>query len=167
MQYIYDLVPVVIIAVLAAIYHKKGFLDIILKAVTWLAALIFAWFFSSFFAGDMGESVTVGSTTVPITRSVLFFVVFFVVSIVLQLVSKSLQSLIDRIPLVGTANHLLGMVIGVVLGVLFCYILINVVAVIIYTSNESLSWMNTELINKTLFFKYAYQYNLLQHSPFG
>jgi len=167
MQYIYDLVPLAIIIILAATYYKKGLISIILSAVIWVVSLILGWFFSSWFVSGNQQAVNVGNTTVPITRSVLFFVIFFVVSIVLQLICRSLQKMIDKIPLVGTANHFMGMIIGLVLGLVFTYVLINLVAVIIYASNDSLSWMNNALIEKTLLFKYMYWYNLLRYSPFG
>ena len=163
MQYIYDLVPVVILVVCFAVYYKKGLLGILLRALCWLIALVLAWFMSSMFAGT---SVTVAGNDVSATRPILFFAVFLVASIILTLVSKSLQALIDKIPLVGSTNHVLGGLVGLALGVLCCVILINLTAILIYASRESLPWMNSALIEQTLWFKYAYRYNLLEYSPF-
>ena len=165
-SYIYDLILLAILAVCTFVYYKMGFIKIVLGTVCIIASLILAWFFSSMFAGFSGGSVQVGTATVPTTRTILFIVFSLVFSVVLQLVLRAMQAAIDKIPVVGFADHLLGGVLGLILGLLGCYVLLNLVAIIIYFTGDSLAWMNSKMIEGTLLVKYLYQYNLLLF-PFG
>ncbi len=94
-------------------------------------------------------------------RSLLFVVLFLILSIVLRIVSRLMKG-INKIPLVGGINRLLGGVMGLIIGLLFAYLAVSLCAIIIAASADQLTWMNTAIVDKTLLFSLVYKYNLLR-----
>lgn len=91
---------------------------------------------------------------IMIISIIAFFVLFAVVKLLFRYVYM-LTSVVERIPVIGTLNGLLGGLCGVIkAGVLLFIIAIISFVLILLTKNE-MSWINTEIINEThLFFMF-------------
>ena len=61
-----------------------------------------------------------------IAHALAFLLIFFVSHFVLKLLLKALSGLINKIPLIGGLNHLLGMFMGLIVGLLLCGLLLSV-----------------------------------------
>ena len=61
-----------------------------------------------------------------IAHALAFLLIFFVSHFVLKLLLKALSGLINKIPLIGGLNHLLGMFMGLVVGLVLCGLLLSV-----------------------------------------
>lgn len=61
-----------------------------------------------------------------IAHALAFLLIFFVSHFVLKLLLKAISGLINKIPLIGGLNHLLGMFMGLIVGLLLCGLLLSV-----------------------------------------
>lgn len=61
-----------------------------------------------------------------IAHALAFLLIFFVSHFVLKLLLKAISGLINKIPLIGGLNHLLGMFMGLVVGLVLCGLLLSV-----------------------------------------
>lgn len=61
-----------------------------------------------------------------IAHALAFLLIFFVSHFVLKLLLKALSGLINKIPLIGGLNHLLGMFMGLIVGLVLCGLLLSV-----------------------------------------
>lgn len=76
-------------------------------------------------AGNLVDNV-VGPQVQALLNIVVFVVLFLVLCIVVRFVAKVLSKTLNMLPLVGTANRLLGGVLGACKGVILCYLLVTV-----------------------------------------
>jgi len=157
--YLYDLILLAIVVITFVVNYKKGLLGILLGVASWIAALILAYVVSGLFAGFGNGSVSILNTPVPTTRPVIFLVVFIIGSFVLNFVFKGLQKAVDKIPLVGATDRLLGGILGAALGLICCYVLLNLCAIIIHV--HPMPWMNEQVMDATILVKYLYRFNLI------
>ncbi|MEA4911889.1 MAG: CvpA family protein, partial [Oscillospiraceae bacterium] len=95
-----------------------------------------------------------------VVRAILFILLFFVMMLVVKLIIRLVRGL-NKVPVLGGVNKLLGGVIGLAEGLLVCYILVAVVSVIVTLSAENLTWLNTELVNQSRVFSLLYNFNPL------
>lgn len=93
-------------------------------------------------------------------RALLLLLIYIVASLLLRFVAKAMQGLND-IPLLGGANKALGGVLGLCVGALYCYLLVSLYALVIQLSMNSLSWLNTGIIDQTILTSLIYPYNLV------
>ncbi len=89
-----------------------------------------------------------------ITSVIVFFLVFTIAKVLLSLLKKVLSSTIDKIPLVGTANRLLGFGVGFLQGVL---LLSAVVAVLSLIPSDGIQ----RFFGECTVMRLLYDYNLL------
>lgn len=61
-----------------------------------------------------------------IAHALAFLLIFFVSHFVLKLLLKALSGMINKIPLIGGLNHLLGMFMGLIVGLVLCGLLLSV-----------------------------------------
>lgn len=61
-----------------------------------------------------------------IAHALAFLLIFFVSHFVLKRLLKALSGLINKIPLIGGLNHLLGMFMGLIVGLVLCGLLLSV-----------------------------------------
>ena len=96
-----------------------------------------------------------------ILRLVIGVIIFIIVVILLSLAAKAFKG-INKVPVIGMVNKLLGGILGLGVGLMICLVLVSVVAAVISVTGNQLQWMNISIIDKTYLFTYFYKYNLLQ-----
>lgn len=109
-------------------------------------------------------SVTIAAAMVePIATTALrvgsFFALFVIMAGVLACVLKVGQ-FINKIPLVGGINHILGGVVGVVEAGILLYILTLVGALVVTATSNDLNWLNWQVIEDTKLFIWLTEQNL-------
>ena len=85
-------------------------------------------------------------------KGILYIVLSFVVSVI----AKAL-GIINKVPLIGGLNKILGGVFGLLNAGIWCYILAGVVGLFIGLTNGNIDFMNNQIIDKTVLFKLIYQ----------
>lgn len=108
--------------------------------------------------GIIGE--TVASNARNIVRTVLAIIIFALALLITRLLARLLRRAND-VPLLGSVNKLFGGVLGLAMGALWCYIFVSVCALIIKVSMNSLGWLNSDMVDKSILFSLIYPYNLL------
>lgn len=97
--------------------------------------------------------------TVPV-RALVFIALFVLLLVLLRFVSKLLR-VVNKIPLVGTVNSILGAVLGVAEAAVVIFIVCIGVQVLVNMTGNSLIAINTEVIDSTLLFKHIYYFDFL------
>ncbi|MEG0751355.1 MAG: CvpA family protein [Oscillospiraceae bacterium] len=103
---------------------------------------------------------TVGSTVRNIVHSAIAIAVFIAAIIVINLLVGILRTA-NKVPLLGPLNKILGGVLGLAVGALWCYIFVSVCALFIKSSGDTLTWLNSEIVDRTFLFSLIYPHNLL------
>lgn len=157
---VFDLI-LIAIAVLAVVFAaKKGFASSLLETASVLIAGIASYKFcvpvSSFFCDTFLTGIANSIATV-IARVIVFVILFIIFSIVLKLASKLLSSLLDKIPLVGTANSLLGGVLGLIKAIIIIYVICTVSYLIVISDNA-------ENLKPVISNSYVYQF-ITENNP--
>ncbi len=97
----------------------------------------------------------------PIIIPVIVFVIFIVLFLVLWFVASRISKVLTRarnIPVIGTANAVLGAVVGVLIGVVYCFLLM-----LIIKGAEALSPPQTATGS---YFAHSFAYGLFNRLPF-
>ena len=114
-------------------------------------------------ADDFAESI-LDNTVKPVllvpVRALIFFVLFALLMFVLNLVVKALK-IVNKIPVLGGLNVLLGIVLGTVEAVITIFIVCIGVQVVVTLTNNSLIFLNTMTIDQTVLFRYVYYFDFL------
>ncbi len=135
---LFDLI-IFAIAVLAVVFAaKKGFASSLLETGSVLIAGIASYHFCApvaVFVCDTFFTNVPAKLASVIARVIVFVILFIVFSIILKLASKLLSSLLDKIPLVGTANSVLGGVLGFIKAVIIIYVICTVCYLIVLSDN--------------------------------
>lgn len=160
---LFDLVIVIIIGLSAKRGWRAGFLN----SLSFTAALIISVFFSSVFVdrvfGILEESplnlaianaleqnlgfyrvplfgTTLTASATNITMNVIsYFIVFVLIFIVFRILIRLISSTINKIPLVGFANRILGLALGVIKGTILIWILLIFVVLVYDITNSFLA----------------------------
>lgn len=106
----------------------------------------------------------IGPIATIMIQSIVFLVLFIVFCILVKLVTKTLK-IIDKLPVIGTANAVLGLVVGLVQAVIFLFIFTSVVALIIQLSGNQMDAVNSEIVGQSHVFKAIYNMNPFVGSP--
>ncbi|MEA5050144.1 MAG: CvpA family protein [Oscillospiraceae bacterium] len=93
-----------------------------------------------------------------VVRAILFILLFFLLMLVVKGLNRAFRG-INKVPVLGGANKLLGGVIGIAEGLLVCYIAVAAVSLIVTLTNNSLTWLNTDLIDVSKLFSLLYHFN--------
>lgn len=96
---------------------------------------------------------------VPI-RALIFIVLFVIIVILLNLLAKALR-LVNKIPLIGTVNVILGFAAGIAESVIILFLVCIGIQVLINLTGNQLIFVNTDTIEKTFLFKYIYNFDFL------
>lgn len=96
---------------------------------------------------------------VYLLRSLLFFVIFGAAMTIVRRLSRA-SSAVKKIPLVGTANTVLGGAAGLVEAGLYLALLTALLRIIIGLSGNIIPFVNTETIDNTVFYRYIYYFSL-------
>lgn len=92
-------------------------------------------------------------------RIIFFLLIFIIVSLILNAVANAAK-IINHIPLISSANELLGGILGFVKAILIILIICIFVRFLISLTGDSLVFINTFTIENTLFFKYIYNFDI-------
>lgn len=135
---IFDLI-LAVIAVLAVVFAaKKGFAKSLLETASIFIAGIASYKFCvpvSTFVGETFFKDVPDIAAAAIARVISFAVMFVVFSILLKLASGLMSSIINKIPLVGTANSVLGGILGFLKAVVIVYVICTVCYLIVVSDN--------------------------------
>ena len=93
-------------------------------------------------------------------QTLLFAVIFFGVVIILNLIAKALK-FVNKIPLLGGLNSILGGVVGLVQGVLTICVICLLVRVIVVLSGGNVIFFNNAVIDGTMVFEFFYDFEFL------
>lgn len=93
-------------------------------------------------------------------RIVLFLIIFTVVSIALEALANA-SKIINRIPLISSANEALGGILGLVKSAVIIFVICIGVQFLISVTGDSLVFINTGTIQQTIFFKHIYNLDLI------
>lgn len=93
-------------------------------------------------------------------RIILFLLIFTIVAVILEAISNA-SKLINHIPVLSSINEFLGGVLGLIKAVIILFVICIGVQFLISLTGDSLVFINTYTIEKTLFFKYIYNFDLI------
>ena len=90
-------------------------------------------------------------------RALIFIVLFVIIAIMLSIIAKLLK-LVNRIPLVGNINKILGAVIGAAEAAVVILLVCIFIQVIVVLSENELIFLNTMTIDETFIFQKIYYF---------
>lgn len=96
---------------------------------------------------------------IPI-QTLIFILLFVIILVVLSLIIKA-TSVVNKIPLIGGVNQLLGGVLGVVQGFIVLFIIVIIVHLAVAVTGNTLIFLNEMTINKSYVFGYVYNLSFL------
>ena len=104
-------------------------------------------------AGEVANQVVMALQPVlmPLLQSVLFLLLCVVIRWLVGLVSRTMQ-LINHIPLVGTVNRTLGLVLGLISGLLDCWVLSLVLWGGAAVTGGSVDLLSQQTLNSSLLY---------------
>lgn len=97
---------------------------------------------------------------VPI-RMIIFLIVFGILSLILKLFAGKL-TVINDLPVIGTANSALGAIVGAVQGFIGVIIISLLVGAVIVISENAIIFINDNTIDKTYIFKLFYRLDIMK-----
>ena len=97
-----------------------------------------------------------------VMRIFVFSIIFAFVSVVVGVIFKMGRE-VNRIPVIGGLNHLLGGCIGVVCAGIVCYIICMLLSAIVTITTGSLEWLNWQILDQTTVFNWIIHWKM----PFG
>ncbi len=98
-----------------------------------------------------------------IIQTLAFIILFIVFCIAVKLITKALK-VIDKIPLLGSANAALGAVVGIIQAIVFVLIFTAAVAMVINLTGNQMENLNNTVIEQSYVFKIIYEYNPILRS---
>ena len=111
------------------------------------------------FARAITEDMVKPILLVPM-KALIFIILFVIITIILNIVAKLLK-LVNKIPLIGNVNKLLGAVAGAAEAIIVIFLVCIFVQVIIVLSGNELIFLNTMTIDETFIFKKIYYFEFL------
>lgn len=157
---IFDIILIAIVILAVVLASKKGFASSLLETASVLISGVASYKFSepvSTFVCDTFFAENANEITYAFTQIVVFIILFIVFSILLKFASKLLSSVMDKIPLVGTANSVLGGVLGFIKAVIIVYVICTLCYLIVLSDN-------TAEIKNIISDSYIYQF-LIENNP--
>lgn len=112
----YDVIVLVILILLAVRGLRRGLIAMLIGLIAFAAAVVLAFRFDAVLGSWLRRPLH--SLTAAEARIVAFLVILVVVVVAARLAGGLLSGLIKRIPLVGTANRLGGLLVGLLVGCL-------------------------------------------------
>lgn len=103
-------------------------------------------------AGDALRTVMVALLTM-----VAFLIIFLVAMVIVRALAKLTRN-VNRVPVVGGVNRVLGGVLGAAEAFLLCYLIGMVAAVLITFSENEWSWLNTAVVQKSTILNWFVQF---------
>lgn len=110
-------------------------------------------------AAFLEEEVLRGGA-ISVVQMILFFLLFGVVMLIVRLLAGLFKD-VNKIPVIGPVNTLLGAAIGLVEGAIIVYIIALLIHLIIMFMASPMIVFNEETIQSTLLFKFFYNFKIL------
>ncbi len=117
------------------------------------------------YGGQIMDSI-VTPTVLPPLKIAVFLLLFALVLLILNIIA-SVTKLVNRIPVAGTANRVIGAVLGTAEGVIVILIICLVIKFLISLLGNSLVFINEPTIEKTFIFRYLYELDPLTITGIG
>ena len=92
-------------------------------------------------------------------RTIIFVVLFILIFIILSLIKAT--SVINKLPLIGQLNSLLGGVAGLLQGLVIVFIVVIIAHMAVELTNNTLIFLNDMTINKSFAFSKIYNFSFL------
>lgn len=112
---------------------------------------------------ELGDTVInnfVRPNCIVVIRTIAFVLIYSIVFAAMKFIASAAK-LIDKIPIVGDVNSLLGGVAGLVEGILILFIFCLATRLIVSVFDGEVMIFNQETIEKTFIFKKVYEFNFL------
>ena len=113
-HYVVDGIALIIMIIISVRAAKKGLIGCLFGFVSTIVSLLVAFFTTgsvvSLTGGLFGLQAAIGREATVLIAGV---VLFFASKLLLRVLRKILTAVIDKIPLVGSLNHILGFVVGI------------------------------------------------------
>ena len=114
-------------------------------------------------SGNPGKAV-LDNVAKPIVlvplRTIIFVVLFILIFIILSIIIKA-TSVINKLPLIGKLNSLLGGVAGLLQGLVIVFIVVIIAHMAVELTNNTLIFLNDMTINKSFAFSKIYNFSFL------
>ena len=114
-------------------------------------------------SGNPGKAV-LDNVAKPIVlvplRTIIFVVLFILIFIILSILIKA-TSVINKLPLIGQLNSLLGGVAGLLQGLVIVFIVVILAHMAVELTNNTLIFLNDMTINKSFAFSKIYNFSFL------
>lgn len=93
-------------------------------------------------------------------KIILFLLIFTIVAVILEGIANA-SKIINRIPVISSANEILGGILGIVKAAIIILVICIGVQFLISVTEDSLVFINTSTIQETVFFKHIYNLDLI------
>lgn len=100
----------------------------------------------------------------PAVKQILRGIIWSVLMIILLLISRIIAHVfegVNKVPVIGPVNAVLGGVLGLCEGTVFVYIIAQVIRLTCYLTSNSLMFLNTETVLNTYLFKYLFYFDIM------
>ncbi len=103
---------------------------------------------------DVAERIVtevVQPLVMPVISILIFFVVFIVCRIVIGFIANALKN-VNKLPLVGAANQLLGLGIGLLIGLLYAFLIVCAAWALVVITGGDFEFLTNEALGQSLFY---------------
>ena len=104
------------------------------------------------------ESALVAPAVKAVLKGIIWIAATFILLLVSRIVADAFKGL-NKIPIIGPINSLLGAALGLAEGAVLIYLLSQVVKLVCYFTSNSLMFLNLSTVEKTFIFKYFFDFD--------
>ena len=120
-----------------------------------------------FLNGDRAATASMVEENVvaPAVKTVLRWIIWIVSMFILMFVSRAIANAfkgLNRVPIIGPVNVLLGAVLGLAEGAVIIYLIAQLVKLVCYFTDNSLMFLNCETVESTYLFKYLFNFDAMK-----
>ena len=108
---------------------------------------------------ESAEENLIAPIAIWIIKILIMVILFFILKLIIKPVSNLFKA-VNKIPIIGPINALLGGVLNCAISLLVIYIVALLIKVIINITSNSLIFINNDTIQLTTVFKYIYNFGL-------
>lgn len=105
------------------------------------------------------EQNLVGPAVKSILRVLIWIISMFILTIITRVVSNAFEN-VNKIPIIGPVNAILGGALGLAEGMVLVYVLAQLVRLVCYATSNSLMFLNTETVQKTYVFRHLFYFDI-------
>ena len=152
-NYAIDGAAILCILILSIIAARRGLIGCLFGFLSTIASLVLAFLLAPILVTATGGLFGVEEALGMLAAKLLCWVaLFFICKLLLRFIRKLLTAVIDKIPLVGSLNHILGFVVGVLQGLLTLSGILAVAALLPFAQI-------TEFVDGTILVRALYYHN--------